>query len=400
MTLWIAAGGLIALTLAVLLIALLKVRPPAAARGDYDLAVYRSQLAEVERDLERGILAADLAEAARLEIKRRMLAAAGGTEPQATPSPMAGAAAPAWRGAILALVVVLVPAASIGLYLLLGSPTMPDQPLAARSVAIQTAGRDQAEMERLTARLAQQMEKQPDRVDGWLLLGRSLRTLEKYGEAAKAFEQALALTHRAPDVLSEYGELLVLAHGGQVSDPAIRAFEETLAAVPTEPRARFYLGMAKAQRGDARGALQAWVDLIAVSPADAPWLAEVRRQIQTTAAGAGIDPAAFTPSPDLPVPAMAAVPPARSAPAEGQTGEAAAPGPGAEDIKAAAQMSAEDRQAMIRSMVERLAERLKDEPDDAAGWRRLARAYEVLGEADKAKDALARAEAAEKKAKP
>ncbi len=78
MTLWIAAGGLIALTLAVLLVALLRARPPSALRGDYDLAVYRSQLEEVERDVERGILAPDLAEAARLEIKRRMLAAAGG----------------------------------------------------------------------------------------------------------------------------------------------------------------------------------------------------------------------------------------------------------------------------------------------------------------------------------
>ncbi len=383
MTLWIAAGGLIALTLAFLLIALLKARPPAAARGDYDVAIYRSQLDEVERDVERGILAPDLAEAARLEIKRRMLAATGGMDPQtAAPQPV-GTVAPAWRGAVVALVVVLVPAASIGLYLLLGSPTMPDQPLASRSVATQTAGREQAEMERLTARLAQQMETQPDRVDGWLLLGRSLRTIENYDEASRAFERALALTGRAPDVLSEYGEILVLAHGGRVAEPAKRVFEETLRAAPAEPRARYYLGLAKAQQDDPRAALQDWVDLIAVSPPDAPWLTDIRREIQGVATAAGIDAKTLAPSAGLPDPA--ATPP---------------PGPSAEDAKAAAEMSPAERDAMIRGMVEGLAERLKDQPDDADGWRRLARAYEVLGETEKAKDALTRAEAAEKKARP
>ncbi|MBE0533345.1 MAG: c-type cytochrome biogenesis protein CcmI [Rhodospirillales bacterium] len=380
MTLWIAVGGLIALTLAVMLMALLRARPPAVARGDYDLAIYRSQLDEVERDVERGILAPDLAEAARLEIKRRMLAAAGGTDLQTAAPP---AVAPAWCSAILVLVVVLVPVASIGLYLMLGSPTMPDQPLASRSVATQTAGREQAEMERLTARLAQQMENQPDRVDGWLLLGRSLRTLENYDEASRAFERALALTGRAPDVLSEYGEILVLAHGGRVAESAKQIFEETLRAAPAEPRSRYYLGLAKAQKGDPRAALQDWVDLIAVSPPDAPWLTDIRREIRGVATAAGIDAGTLAPSAGLSAPPSA--PP---------------PGPSAEDAKAAAEMTAAEREAMIRGMVEGLAERLKDEPDDADGWRRLARAYEVLGESEKAKGALAQAEAAEKKAKP
>jgi cytochrome c-type biogenesis protein CcmH len=260
---------------------------------------------------------------------------------------------------------------------------MPDQPLASRAVATQTAAQGQAEMERLTARLAQQMENQPDRVDGWLLLGRSLRTLENYDEASRAFERALALTGRAPDVLSEYGEILVLAHGGRVAEPAKQVFEETLRAAPAEPRARYYLGLAKAQQGDTRAALQDWVDLIAVSPPDAPWLADIRREIRGVAMAAGIDAGTLAPSAGLSAPPSA--PP---------------PGPSAEDTKAAAEMTAAEREAMIRGMVEGLAERLKDEPDDADGWRRLARAYEVLGESEKAKDALAQAEAAEKKAKP
>jgi len=376
MTLWIAVAALIALTLAALLAALLRARPPAVSRADYDVVVYRSQLDEVERDLDRGILAPDLAEAARLEIKRRMLAAAG----DAAAPPPGGSGAPAWRGATLALLVVLVPVASIGLYLGLGSPGMSDRPLAARTEATRTAAHEEAEMARLTARLAQQMERQPDRVDGWLLLGRSLRTLGQYDDAARAFERALALTGRAPDVLSEYGELLVLAHGGRVAEPARRAFDEVLRAAPDEPRAHYYLGLAKAQAGDARGALQAWVDLIAVSPPDAPWVADVRREIRGVAEAAGIDAGTLAPSPDLPGSAVTDL--------------------GEEDMRAAEGMSAEERDAMIRAMVEGLALRLEDEPDDADGWRRLARAYQVLGEPDKARDALRRAEAAEKKTNP
>ncbi|MDX9862849.1 MAG: c-type cytochrome biogenesis protein CcmI, partial [Rhodospirillales bacterium] len=276
---------MLVLTLAALLTALLRKCSPGASRGDYDVAVYRSQLDEVDRDVDRGILSAELAEAARLEIKRRMLAASGEADSQTT---TAEAGASAWRGAMLALVVVLVPVGSIGLYLLLGSPNLPDQPLASRTVATQTAAQEQAELERLTVRLAQQMEQQPDRVDGWLLLGRSLRTIENYDEAMRAFERALALTGRAPDVLSEYGEILVLAHGGRVAEPARRAFEEVLQGFPAEPRARYYLGLAKAQQGDPRGALRDWVDLIAVSPPDAPWLADVRREIRGVAAAAGI----------------------------------------------------------------------------------------------------------------
>jgi len=377
MTLWIAAAGLLALTLAALLTALLRKGSPGASRGDYDVAVYRSQLDEVDRDVDRGILSVELAEAARLEIKRRMLAASGETDSRTT---TAEAGASAWRGAMLALVVVLVPVGSIGLYLLLGSPNLPDQPLASRTVATQMAAQEQAELERLTIRLAQQMEQQPDRVDGWLLLGRSLRTIENYDEAMRAFERALTLTGRAPDVLSEYGEILVLAHGGRVAEPARRVFEEVLQGFPAEPRARYYLGLVKAQQGDPRGALRDWVDLIAVSPPDAPWLADVRREIRGVAAAAGIDPATLSPSAGLPDPAVG--------------------GLGEKDVKAAAEMSPEERDAMIRAMVEGLAQRLEDEPGDADGWRRLARAYEVLGESEKAKEALARAEAAEKTSGP
>ncbi len=395
---WVAAVAILAAVLGSLLWVLLRGRSAPATGGE--LAVYRDQLAEVERDLERGVLAEDQAEAARLEIKRRMLAASeADTEASKTARPVP----PSVRGAALTAIALLIPVGSLGLYLVLGSPGAPDLPLAERrdrapAVAEGTPEQHQ-EMADLTARLAAQMEKDPSRPEGWLLLGRSYRTLEQYDNAAAAFRRALDLTGRVPAILSEYGELLVLAQEGEVPDTALAAFREARDRDPTEPRARFYIGVAKAQQGDVRAALQEWIDLVAVSPAGAPWLPDVRGRMQATANQAGIDLASLSPSEDLPEP-----PPPMEAPqapgmpptSGGQPPAAAmGPGPSAEDMEAASEMTPEERQSMIRGMVEGLAARLEENPDDPAGWRRLARAYQVLGEPEKAEEALARAEAAE-----
>ncbi|MCG8510160.1 MAG: c-type cytochrome biogenesis protein CcmI [Rhodospirillales bacterium] len=393
---WIAAAVFLLVTLGIFLRVML--RPPSvpAADAERDLAVYRDQLAEVDRDLERGILAEDEADAARIEIKRRLLAAADAGElAAATARPVP----PALRGATITMIALLVPAGALGVYLYLGSPTVPDQPLASRSLETQTVDQEQLQrheqMADLTARLAAQLEENPNQPEGWLLLGRSYRTVENYGGAVAAFERALELIGRDPTVLSEYGEILVLAHGGTVSEPALAVFRETVELAPSEPRARYYLGAHRAQEGDAHGAIQEWTDLIAVSAPDAPWLGDVRNRIRVAASAAGIDVATITPSEGLPPPPPPMGPPAAQPPQPSAPPAAAESGLSADDMQAAAEMTPEERQEMIRSMVEGLAERLKDEPDDADGWRRLARAYRVLGEIEKAADAIAAAEAAE-----
>lgn len=388
---WAVALILLAGTLGLFLWVLTRGRGPAMARAEYDIAVFRDQLSEVERDLERGILAADQAEAARIEIKRRMLAAAadGGFGEES-------AVSPAVRGAGLALITVIVPVSAIGMYLFLGSPNVPDQPLAARQGAIQAEQQRENQMNGLVTKLAAQLAGDPSNAEGWLLLGRSYRTIEKYTEAIESFRKGIELAGRDPGVLAEYGELLVLAHSGTVPDVAVEVFSEVSGIAPGEPRTHYYLGIHKAQQGDARGAVQSWVDLIAVSPAGAPWLADVRGRIQTAATAANIDMATVTPTPGLPKPPVVTAPPAQSRPAASPE-PSEARGPSADDVKNAAEMTKEERDDMIRSMVEGLAARLEDEPGDADGWRRLAQAYRVLGEIDKAADAMARAVAADKK---
>jgi len=396
---WVAAAVLTAVTLALLLVPLVRRRDGAAPdRSDYDLSVYRDQLAEVDRDLERGVLGADQADAARLEIKRRILAAGADTESGVHNAPSKQA-----HRAIVAVIAVAVPAFAVAVYLDLGSPSTPDLPFAERPAtpgrsapAMAGSGASAGSMDDAITRLQQRLESDPGNVEGWMLLGRSCMTMERPAEAAEAFRRAVD-GGAGPVASALFAEALVAAHGGGVTEEAAQAFEAALADNPLNPKARYYLAMARAQRGDLQGALDGWVDLVALSPTDAPWLELVRGHIARAAAELGVDLASLQPSAEARVlasqvprtmPTQQPAPPVARAPAAGT-----APGPTRADMEAAAQMSASEQSEMIRGMVERLAARLEDEPDDRDGWLRLARAYEVLGEAEKAAEAREKAEA-------
>lgn len=375
--LWFAVAALsvfAALSVAVPLLSRRPIRAP--SRRQLDLRIYREQLAEVDRDVERGLLGAGEAEAARTEVKRRMLAAAEGADPAAGEEARGDAPSPAHRRRLAAGALVLAaPIAAVGLYLVVGAPGEAEGPTAGNDAVVDVA--DTMTAEEAVAALARALESRSNDVEGWALLGRSYVGMQRFTEAVAALGRAHALAPDRPDIAAAYGEAQVAAAEGRVTDDARFVFTEVLATDPREPRARFYLGLAKAQAGDVEGALQDWVDLVALSPADAPWLASVREQIGRAAGELGVDVAALAPS----------------AEAEALGAAPTAPRLGAGDVDAAQEMTPEDRARMIRQMVERLAARLEAEPDDREGWLRLARAYDVLGEADKAAEARARAAA-------
>jgi len=383
MIFWIVAAVVTAAAVAALLRPLLRPRRPLADPAEHDQAVYRDQLAEVERDRARGILDDAQAEAARAEIGRRLLAAADRGQrgrPPADASPAEGAPAAAPRvshaNRRLALVLaVLVPLGALGLYVPLGAPGLPSQPLAQRDPAEREAFRAAlSEAEALAGRL----EDQPDDAAGWIELAQRYDALGRYTESSDAYARAVGLTEGDPVVTAAYGEALVNAAGGTVTEQAVAAFEEALAARPDDPRARFYLGLARAQAGDDAGALDRWRALMADTPADAPWLPMLRARIADTAGRLGLDVASVMPEP---------APPARP-----QTGAGTgAPALSDDQMAGAAGMAPEERTEMIRGMVEGLAARLEQEPDDLEGWLRLANAYRVLGEPANAAAALARA---------
>ena len=175
-----------------------------------------------------------------------------------------------------------------------------------------------------------------------------------------------------------------------------------LAADPFEPKARYYLGLEQAQSGNIKGAIQAWTDLIQLSPADAPWLPTVNQTIGNAAKDLDIDPATILPTARAVALALTrglGAPKSSSLPMTSMPSASSRPAPSAADVAAASRMSATDRDQTIWSMVERLADRLKENPDDLAGWQRLANAYAVLGETEKADVAKKKIESLAKNAR-
>ncbi|MBL4690055.1 MAG: c-type cytochrome biogenesis protein CcmI [Rhodospirillales bacterium] len=398
---WLSAALMTVVTLVLIAAPLLK-RPSrlVARRVDYDITVYKDQLAEIDRDFERGLLGEAEAEAAKIEIQRRMLKAADGS--MADSADGKAGPAPSRSLAIAGLLAVVFAAGAFAIYAYKGSPDLPDRPYAERDIGAEIADREgrleRREVMQLVARLIETLKKNPDDIRGWLLLGRTYMTLDESRGALAAFRRAMELSGRRPDITADYAEAMVLAEDGKIQAAPKKLFAEILAADPFAPKARYYLGLAKAQAGDLKGALQDWIDLIALSEDDAPWMETLTGQVTGIAGELGIDPATVKPSGRaLALSLTRGLGTSRAAPALPQSSMPAAPrGPSAEDVKAAQQMSADDRQKMIRTMVQRLADRLKDNPDDLAGWQRLARAYKVLGDAEKSKQAQARAEALQK----
>ena len=367
MIIWLAFAAMTLAALGALLWPLLRARPPAAGRLAHDLAVYKAQLAELEVEIGRGAIAPDDATAARAEIERRMLRAA-----EAAPAERGSRRA--WSLGAAAGLALLVPALTVGMYQRLGAPNPPDAPAQAARAPAAEGG----ELGTMTERLAARLKEQPDDLDGWMLLGRSYLQSGRHGDAIAAYTRAMNLAPNDPDVQVAFGEALVFAADGIVTPPARSAFAQALTENPGQAGARYYLGLAEVQAGRKQAGYDAWLALARDTPPEAPWAALIRRQLAQLGAELGRDVGK-----DMPQQLAADGAPAASAPTKPRS-------PSQEDMKAAAEMSPEDRAAFIRSMVDGLAARLKEKPDDPDGWIRLARAYGVLGETEKQREAYAR----------
>jgi cytochrome c-type biogenesis protein CcmH len=246
-----------------------------------------------------------------------------------------------------------------------------------------------AEIAALITGLEKKMAATPNEPQGWQMLGWSYFQTGRYADAVTAYGKAVALKPDGAGYQSAYGEALVQVAEGNVTPAAEAAFAKAKAQDGKDARARYFLGLARQQRGDAKGALDDWLGLLADSPADAPWLPQLRGVIDETAKAAGIDVSARVAAIVPPTSGGAAVAPPPVAGAAAMAG-AAAPGPTAEQVAGAQQMAPADQQAMIKGMVDRLAGKLAANPRDEAGWLRLMRARMVLGEgaeAAKARDA-------------
>jgi cytochrome c-type biogenesis protein CcmH len=326
-------------------------RPPRASAGGSDLAVYKDQLKEIDSDRASGLIGEAEAEAGRLEISRRILAAA---------EPPSGAAPPALPkserrrlAAVVALAVLTL--GPLGFYIALGSPNIPGEPAFARI----TTPQGHESIASLVSQVEAHLAAVPNDGAGWEVLAPVYTRLGRFDDAVQARKKALTLNGATAVREADLGEAETAAANGVVTAEAKAAFERAVARDPKEAKARYFLGLAAEQDGRNDDAATIWRSMLAEAPSGAPWAGLVRQ-------------------------ALARVSGAQIATAE----------PSTADISAAADMSGDARRDMIRGMVARLADRLHDNGADVEGWLRLVRAYVVLGDRTKAKDAAAEAKRA------
>jgi cytochrome c-type biogenesis protein CcmH len=356
MTLWILIAVMTAVAALSILVPLSRKRSADAPVAAADEAVYRQQLDEVEKDLERGLIDDEAAAAARTEIARRLLAAHDRGE--------AGAQDGGSRGLLRlgqATAVIGLPLVALGLYVALGSPDLPDQPLTAR---LSAPAQDQS-VEVLVARVERHLAQNPEDGEGWKVIAPVYMRLGKPQAAAAAFSNAIRLLGPSPILLTELGEAITVANSNVINADARKAFEQAVKMDPNAVKPRFFLAHALGQEGRREEAIAAWQALLKGADPRAPWVPTARDELAKLGGQ---------------VPTMAET----------------LRGPSQEQMAAASQMSDQDRNEMIAGMVANLAERLDSGGGRPEEWVRLIRAYSVLGDAGKAQTAYDKAVAAYK----
>lgn len=275
---WMVFAAMTVATVAMLLVPLLRARPKAASRAEYDLTVYKDQLAEIGREVESGTLNPEQAEAARTEIQRRILAIAQGTGDQTPPRRM---------GLTVAVVASLVPVVAFGIYLMLGQPWLPDQPYSGRADKIAQM-QDQAGMIRnMVAQLQARLDKDPKDGKGWSMLGRSYRVLGDTAKAQAAYKKAVALLPGDVPVRLEYATVLLadVPQGAPLPPDFVQLMRDVLAADGKNPDALYFLGVSEAQLGNNAKAAALWGRLLTVLPEGSEERADVQKQIDALKVG-------------------------------------------------------------------------------------------------------------------
>ena len=360
MTLWFGVALMTAAAIFAVLWPLARQRR--RFRSGSDVAVYRDQLDEIERDRAAGLIADKEAAAAQVEVSRRLIAAADAQTPAGAPATSA-----TWRRRVVAIAaLVVLPFGVGGFYLALGSPSLPDQPLAPRLAA----ARGTQSVDGLIAQVEAHLERNPDDGRGWEVIAPIYLRLGRFDDAVKARRNALRLNGETAEREAALGEALVFAANGVVTAEAKAAFERAV-ALDADERAGALLPRPCRRAGRRPHASRR--DLARADRRRSPRCALARFRAPRARPGRGRHHA--------------------GGPSGGRSGSLSAgpsSGPSEEQVAASADLSPEQRKAMIRGMVERLSERLHRDGADVEGWLRLVRSYMVLGEPDKARAAVVR----------
>lgn len=326
------------------------------AREIADADFYRSELAVIDRDVERGLITEADARATKTEAARRLLAADAAVR-QLSPS--------LWRRRVAALAsIAMIGGVALGLYAAIGHPNLPDQPLLAR----QAAPPEQTDIMTAVAKIETHLAQNPDDGRGHEVIAPIYLRMGRYDDAVKAWASAIRVLGSSPMRETSLGEAMVFAANGTVTPEARAAFDRALTLAPDSQQARFYTGLAAVQDGDKEKARGIWSKLISEAPPGAAWADIVRERI------AGLD-------------APQAGPPGTQQGAP-QAAQQADPRPSSEAGRNIAELPEAERNAAIRGMVDNLSARLAQNGHDSAGWVMLIRAYTVLKEPALARNAV------------
>lgn len=360
MMFWIVLALMTAAVSLSVLVAVSRARH-APLREENDIEVFRQQLAEVEDDLRTGAVSEEMAEAARTEISRRLLAAKREADGRAANQP---ASQGAWGLRVAAI--VAMPVLALGLYFWVGAPGVPDQPLAERQAQLNR----NPDINQLIARTEEHLAQNPDDVQGWMVLAPVYARQGAYDKAEAAYAQAIRIAGPTPALELARAEMLIFQQQGTVTAEAEEMLKRVTSAAPDQAKPRFYLALALTQQGQTAAAITAWRNLLADANGDEPWVAAARAQLNmlTDQSGSSI------------------VSGQETAPTEAKSDERR--GPTREDIEAAQDMTAQDRQAMVAGMVAQLESRLAEDGGSVQEWSRLVRSLIVIGEEQRAQDAL------------
>lgn len=332
---WTVAGVLTVAAAGLILIR--AARAAGAGVGDTSQQLYRRQIAEFDDLAARGLLGEAEHRAATAEAGRRLLAAAD--------APVEDWSADGRAVRLVLLGVAAAVAIALGVYLVAGSPEVPDQPYAKRLTGWKQQPLESLTPPQIAAILREATANRPNDAEGQRLLALAEGASENAPGAVRALRRATELAPERTDLWRMLGEALVLRDAGKVEADAQRAFAEALRRDPSDLASQFYLAQAKSDAGDNAAAAAGFRAVLAALPAGD----ERRATVEASLARAeGRAPAVTFPPEQL---------------------------------------------AAIRGMVDGLAAKLAQNPDNAEGWVRLVRAYSVLGEADKRDAAIKAARA-------
>lgn len=353
---WISVALLSAAVTYVVTRPLLQPAEQLAGATEADIAVYKDQLVEIDADQARGSISSAEADAARVEVGRRVLR-------KSDEKPVAASAASVEKlnKPVHAITTLALPLASLAVYLMFGAPGLPGLPLSER-VAAPVNG---ANTDDLVAKVEARLRTHPEDGMGWEVIAPVYMAQNKFSEAASAFATAIKILGESPRRLQGFAEARIRAENGLVPDDARKALQSVLATEPKRIEPRIWLAIAKEQDGKTTDAAADYRALLADAPADALWRAAVQERLTRLESHQG-----------------AAMPPK---PSQG--------GPSAADVAAAQAMTPDERAAMIERMVSGLAEKLKTNGRDKEGWQKLIRAYQMMGRKDAAVEAVANAKA-------